>query len=116
MCLDVLRAMHREKAAIPAILSELDGARGSNRHLDAAIDVLKGELANSNDMEQRARALTERMAITLQAALLVQYAPASTSDAFCDARLNARCSNTYGTLSPKTNFEEIIHRAWGENY
>ena len=46
MCLDVLRAMFRETAAIPAILMELESARGANSLLDSAIDRLATELGD----------------------------------------------------------------------
>ena len=36
MCLDVLRAMQREPAAIPAIIGELDLTSGANSALDRA--------------------------------------------------------------------------------
>ena len=38
ICLDVLRALHREPAVAPALLAELEGARGADGRLDAALD------------------------------------------------------------------------------
>lgn len=110
MCLDVLRAMHREKAAIPAILNEVETARGGHDLLDTAIDSLKDELSNPADMEMRARALTESLAVVLQAALLVRHAPASTADAFCQSRLGPRWTGAYGTLHSNMDFDAIIDR------
>jgi putative acyl-CoA dehydrogenase len=111
MCLDVLRAMFREKAAVPAILAELDAARGANANLDAATERLKDELADQADLELRARSITELMAITLQGALLARHAPGAMADAFCASRLGARWSGAYGTLPPDVDFDAIIARA-----
>ena len=111
MCLDVLRAMHREPNAIPALLAELKLAKGANRALDSAINHLQDELNNQKDLELRARRLTEQIAITLQGALLVQHAPSAVSDAFCASRLAPRWSGAYGTLPARVDFDAIIQRA-----
>ncbi len=111
MCLDVLRAMFREEAAIPAVLGELDAARGANAALDAASDALKDELADAADQETRARSITELMALTLQGAILVRHAPNAVADAFCASRLGSRWSGAYGTLPAGVDFDAIIDRA-----
>ena len=49
ICLDVLRAMFREQEAIPALLDELDTARGVDLNLDRAVNVLKKELNASSE-------------------------------------------------------------------
>ncbi|MEM7113838.1 MAG: acyl-CoA dehydrogenase family protein [Chloroflexota bacterium] len=110
ICLDVLRAMQREKAALPAFLAELEAARGANGRLDNAIDALKYELADDDNLPLRARRLTEMMAVTLQGALLVQHAPTAVSDAFCASRLGSRWSGSFGTLPSDTDFAGIIER------
>ena len=111
MCLDVLRAMFRQDAAVPAFLAELDAARGANAALDAAADRLRHDLARAEDLELRARGITEMMAITLQAALLVRHAPAAVADAFCASRLGSRWTGHYGTLPAGVDFDAIIARA-----
>ena len=98
ICLDVHRALQREEAALPALLEELDEAKGGNSHLDRAAQLLRDELSDQSDFELRARSVTERMAVTLQAALLVRHAPTAVSDAFCATRLGDRWTGAYGTL------------------
>ena len=110
MCLDVLRAMQREKAAIPALLAELEHAKGANSALDTAADTLMDELNDTDDLEFRARRITEMMAVTWQGALLVRHAPAAVSDAFCASRLGARWSGAYGGLPSSVDFGAIIDR------
>lgn len=111
MCLDVLRAMYREEAALPAFTAELDAARGENGAFDGAADVLRDELDRPEDLELRARSLTEQMAILLQAALLIRHSKPAVSDAFCASRLGSRWSGAYGTLPAGMDFEAIIERA-----
>ena len=111
MCLDVLRAMFREEAAIPAFMTEIEAARGASPALDAAIETLKDDLARPEDMELRARRVTELMAVVLQASLLVQHAPTAVADAFCASRLGARWTGAYGALPAGLDFDAIIERA-----
>ena len=111
MCLDVLRAMSREETAVPAFLAELDAARGANAALDAAANTLEDELARPEDLELRARGITELMALALQGALLVRHAPAAVADAFCASRLGSRWTGAYGALPAGVDFDAIIERA-----
>ena len=111
MCLDVLRAMFREEAAIPAFLAELEAARGGNAAVDRATDALKDEIDNHEDLELRARGITELMAVALQGALLVRHAPAAVADAFCASRLGTRWTGAYGCLPAGVDFGAIIDRA-----
>ena len=111
ICLDVLRAVEREPDSVAALLEEISAVRGANRHLDSAVEGLKGLLADRSEPEQRARRLTETMALTLQGAILVQHAPAAVADAFCASRLGGEWGHTYGTLPAGTPFDEIIARA-----
>ena len=111
ICLDVLRAIEREPDSVAALLEEISAVRGADRHLDSAVEKLKGLLADRSEPEQRARRLTETMALTLQGAILVQHAPAAVADAFCASRLGGEWGHTYGTLPAGTAFDEIIARA-----
>ena len=111
LCLDVLRAMARDEDAAPAVLAEFDAARGAHPALDRAADALREDLARPEEFEPGARALTERMALTLQASLLVQHAPPAVADAFCASRLGERWTGAYGTLPLGVDTEAILARA-----
>ena len=103
ICLDVLRAIQREPLAISALLAELDPARGIDPELDRAITHLKEDLDGPVDLEVRARSLTERIAVTLQAALLTRHAPEMTARAFRASRLSGNRSAAFGTLPADTS-------------
>ena len=90
MCLDVLRALARVPAVRDALAVELRAARGTSRHYDTFVETLVADLARPDIDEAQARVLTERIALALQAALLLNGSPAAVADAFCASRLVRR--------------------------
>jgi putative acyl-CoA dehydrogenase len=111
ICLDVLRAMVREPASLPALLAELRAARGADRRLDAYLASLEPELARPEEAEARARRTVERLALALEAALLVRSAPPALADAFCASRLGGEGGLGFGTLPAGLDLEPILARA-----
>ncbi|MDX3072248.1 acyl-CoA dehydrogenase family protein [Streptomyces sp. MI02-7b] len=109
--LDVLRALQREPQALNAFLGELGLARGADHRLDGAIKSLLTELADLEGIEGRARRVVERMALVLQGSLLVRFAPAEVSDAFCASRLGGDWGATFGTLPRGLDLEAVVERA-----
>jgi putative acyl-CoA dehydrogenase len=110
-CLDVLRAMQKSPDVVHAFFAELGRARGANRLLDASVAALQAELKDPADIEYRARAIVDRMALAIQAALLLQHAPAAVADAFCASRLQGEGHRQYGTLPRGVDCAAIIRRA-----
>ena len=53
----------------------------------------------------------ERMAHALQASLLLRYAPADVSEAFCATRLSGRWSGHYGAGPATSDARAIVERA-----
>ncbi|KGN38570.1 acyl-CoA dehydrogenase family protein [Knoellia subterranea] len=99
--LDVLRAMTREPASVAALDKELSLARGHDRRLDRAIDAVSELVAaaGAQDAPWQARRIVEHLAVTLQAALLVQHSPAPMADTFVANRLGeGACGLAFGTL------------------
>jgi len=107
-CLDVLRALAREPESREAFVAELERGRGADRHLDAALSGLGRELDAAD--EAGARRLVERLALALQASLLVRHAPAEVADAFCATRLGGDGGRAYGTLPPGVDAAAIVER------
>ena len=100
--LDVVRALSREPASLAALGKELALARGHDHVLDAAIDECDAAsaVALGPDAPWSARRLVERLALTLQAALLVRHSPGPVADAFVASRLGGDSGVTFGTLGP----------------
>jgi putative acyl-CoA dehydrogenase len=109
-CLDVLRALRKERESVEAFIAELDSARGGDARLDAFVAEVKNELAESAVPDARARRLVERMALALQGSLLVRHASEPVADAFCASRLAGDAGLAYGTLPSSADFEAIVER------
>ena len=113
MCLDVLRAFAKAPNSLEVIRREWTQAKGSSAILDKYAARLESDLATamkSETIELNARRLTERLALCITSALLVQHAPAAVSDAFCHSRLEGDWGHAFGTLNESVNFKEIIER------
>jgi putative acyl-CoA dehydrogenase len=91
-------------------MAEIAPARGVNRTLDAALASLDKTLANGVPAESEGRHIAERMALVLQAALLVRHAPGFVADAFCATRLGGEWAANYGVLDSGTDISAIIAR------
>jgi putative acyl-CoA dehydrogenase len=110
-CLDVLRAMQKTPSVVKAFFREVGKAKGGNAALDRHVAALQKEFMDLADLEYRARDVVDRMALAIQAALLVQHAPSFVSDAFCASRLEAQGHHNYGTLPRGADCAAIIERA-----
>jgi putative acyl-CoA dehydrogenase len=110
IALDVLRALARTPAALGVFLDEVELASGADARLDAFVAELKDELRDAETLEARARRVVERMALALQASLLVRHAPSAVADAFCATRLAGDGGLVYGTLPAGVDVGAIIER------
>lgn len=111
ICLDILRAMNKEPEAVESVLGEIRLARGGDRQFDAFTQSLEKDLSASAT-ELTARRLAERMALALQASLLIRHSIREAADAFCASRLANDAGRAFGTLPATTNFRAIIDRAF----
>ncbi|HEX3549423.1 MAG TPA: isovaleryl-CoA dehydrogenase [Candidatus Elarobacter sp.] len=109
--LDLLRALGKQPAALEAYVDEVRSAAGADARFDRALDALRESFA-SRAHEASARRVVERMALVLQASLLLRFAPAALADAFCAARLGGEGGLAFGTLPPGADCRAILRRAW----
>ena len=103
--LDVLRALRREPDSLEALLAEVTGV---DDRVDRAVKDLTGTIGAD---EGQARRVVERMAVILQASLLIRHAPAEVADAFCATRLAGDWGHTFGTLPAGVDTQAILERA-----
>ena len=109
-CLDVLRALSREPETGVALLNELESAAGRDGDFDGAVELLRAELSSRQVDEFGARLLVERLALALQAAVLLRSkSPAATL--FIDSRLRRSHGMAFGTLPPNDMTAALIQRA-----
>jgi putative acyl-CoA dehydrogenase len=122
--LDVMRALVKQPAGLPAFLEECELAAGADKRLDAHLASLRGRLdellgeGDGRPIEERldaaqfgARRLVEDLGLALQGSLLVRQAPTQVADAFCAARLGGEGGRAYGTLPAGADAGAIVERA-----
>jgi putative acyl-CoA dehydrogenase len=112
--LDVLRAMVKDPAGLPAFLAECELAAGADQRLDAHLVRVRAAASDAFAAEEphfSARRVVEDLAVALQGSLLVRTAPPAVADAFCAARLDGGGGRVYGTLPAGVDAGAIVDRA-----
>ncbi len=100
ICLDVLRTLAKEPAAMDALNRELDEALGQDRVYDTALQSHRAQWAGQPPQAE-ARWFVERTAFLLTTSILIRQAPGHVADAFVRTRLSGdrgRMAGTVGTL------------------
>src|SRR6476660_8533529 len=103
--------------AVEAFRKEVQLGAGHSAVLDAAIgcvdDVVR--YAAEPGAAVGARTVVEHLAVTLQASLLVRFAPTEISEAFVASRLGGAHRATFGTLEAglaASSARAVVDRAW----
>ena len=110
MCLDVLRALAREPRTREVLAELLSGSKGRDARYDRFVDELLVELGDPADGELRGRYLTQKIALAVQAALLVAHGPDTSSKAFLASRIAAGAPASFGTLAAGVDLGAMIER------
>ena len=107
--LDVLRAMQREPDSLAAYFEEVLSAPHDSR-LQRALDRLKHEIADPDAIEFRARGLVERMAVALEASLMLRFGEPAAAELFCASRLDGEWGHMFGVLPKGHDLKSVIER------
>lgn len=110
-CLDVLRAIRKAPESLQALFDMIALAKGEHPLLDRSIARLPSIFEDNQTIEYRARLITEQLALTLQASILVQNGNSLISDSFIRARLGENSGHVYGMLPKDIDCKSIIDRA-----
>ncbi|HEY1938977.1 MAG TPA: isovaleryl-CoA dehydrogenase [Candidatus Angelobacter sp.] len=122
MCLDVLRALTKDPATVEALLAELQLTARADKRLDSFTESIQeklgdktsnGSLRGSSEAEHSARELTEKLALALQASLLLRHSSSAVADAFIASRLAGQHGQAFGTLSASVNTGSILESVSG---
>jgi len=108
-CLDVLRALSKEPGVLDVLFDELGDGHG-DRALALHIEALKAEFVDKEDIQYRARQITESIALGLQAKLLLEAGDATISDAFIASRLGGS-GRAFGVLPRGLAVADIVLRS-----
>ncbi|MFW6092632.1 MAG: acyl-CoA dehydrogenase family protein [Pseudomonadota bacterium] len=106
-CLDLMRAVERDPAVWATFLYVLEEARGRHDGYDAALDALWDAAPVTEAFAARIRA--ERLALMLQARLLLEHAPEAVAAAFIAARLEP-ATLVYGGLRDPEAADWLLER------
>ena len=107
-CLDVLRALSKEPGVVEVLFAELGDGHGDAR-LKNHIDRLQRAFTDREDIQYRARQLTEDVALALQARLLLEAGNEAVSDAFIASRLEGN-GRAFGTLPRGLDISALLAR------
>jgi putative acyl-CoA dehydrogenase len=110
-CLDVLRALRKEPDTRDALFAEYQSIKGLNRHFDRALADLPATFSDAATLEYRSRHVVERMALLLQAVVLIKSGNAAIADSFCSSRLGGEHGLAFGTLGADAPVATLIERA-----
>ena len=114
ICLDVQRALRKTPETVASLVDELRLAQGGDARLDAALRALETDLHEDIAEPGDGRRITERVAVVLQASLLVRHAPTPIADAFVASRIAGEHGMCFGTLPKHTDCRAITDRAFAE--
>ncbi|MCU1256591.1 MAG: acyl-CoA dehydrogenase [Candidatus Angelobacter sp.] len=108
MCLDVLRALGKEPTTVEALLAEFQSTAGADQRLDGYVAGIRAMLSISSGDGYSARDLTERLALALQASLLMRQSSPAIADAFIASRLAGQHGQAFGTLPGESDVKGIL--------
>ena len=111
MCMDVLRAIDREKGTLEAFVAEVSSASIADAAHARFLSSLSDDLAARDNDEGNARRLVTRMALALQANEMLKHSPANIAVHFIESRLGGRHAGAIGTLTSGPDLGDIVARA-----
>lgn len=110
ICLDVLRALARDHAAVAAVCAELEAAGSADHRFQQALTAFKDMIRQPEPA--MARRIAGYLALLLQASLLLRHGLPAVADAFCATRLGGDWGHTFGTLPGGIDPSLLLDRAF----
>jgi putative acyl-CoA dehydrogenase len=115
MCLDVLRALTKDPATMEALLAEFQSTAGADQRLEGFIADIQHLLptkaasgTGQSSVEYSARELTEKLALALQASLVIKHSSPPLAEAFIASRLSGHHGQAFGTLPSGIDVNGIL--------
>ena len=96
MALEVLAVLRREPEYVSLVMEDLGRAAAGDAGLEAAHARIETMLQEPRWLDQRARALTESLAVLAAGTILRAHVPAAVADAFITTRALHAIGRTYG--------------------
>jgi putative acyl-CoA dehydrogenase len=111
ICLDVLRALAKEPESADALLREIQQTAGADQRLGKFVSEIGSLLkrsASREEFESQARILTEKLALALQAGLMIRHSSPAMADAFINSRIAGDHGAAFGTLASRADVNAIF--------
>jgi putative acyl-CoA dehydrogenase len=112
MCLDLLRALSREPRALDVLAAMLRRSTGRDARFDRYVSRLLDDLRTGSS-EANARALVERIALAVQAGILLGGGSHAVAEGFIASRIGQGAPGAFGVLPPGLDHATLIDRALG---
>jgi putative acyl-CoA dehydrogenase len=93
---------------VEALLAELKTTAGADERLDAYVAGISARLNAAGGEEHSARDLTEKLALALQASLVVRHSSPAIAEAFIASRLAGQHGHAFGTLPARLDTNGIL--------
>ena len=109
--LDVLRALNKTPEVLEVWFDEVERHGGNHPVLGPALTELRSAFDDREQIEFRARYLVDRLALVMQAALLLRGGNEAVAEAFIRSRLDTGGDRQFGTLPTGLDIDTLIARA-----
>jgi putative acyl-CoA dehydrogenase len=103
--------MAKEPAVVDAFMNELKRAAGQYPAYDQYLVELQGEFADMSTLEYRSRTVVDKLAMALQASVLIQKGEKDIAATYVGSRIAHNGSVNLGTLGTEVDCVAIIQRA-----
>ncbi|GGH52321.1 acyl-CoA dehydrogenase [Comamonas phosphati] len=115
MCLDVLRAIARNPDDAQLLLDHLQDAASQEPLLAAQVGKLRAAVTQPPQaLEREARRFTQRLALTVQASLMLRHADSAAASAFIASRFDADWGPVTGVACGTDDPAALLRAAWTE--
>jgi len=110
-CLDVLRALDREPRSLEALMAWLEPHQQAIPGLQTLLSEIKQDLADAKQATLLARRIVERLALAMQAVLLVESGSQVAAELFVAGKIDRQGGHMIGALPHGLAFAGMIDRA-----
>lgn len=115
MCLDVLRAISRNPDDAHLLLDHLQDTASQEPQLAAQVGKLRAAVAQPPQaLEREARRFTQRLALTVQASLMLRHADSAAASAFIASRFDADWGAVAGAACGTGDPAALLRAAWAD--
>jgi putative acyl-CoA dehydrogenase len=103
--------LQREIQAVEQVLAKIGAAAAGDPILQSCHARIAAAIADSNQIEARARAIAESLAVLAAAVELREHVPGVVSDPFTATRIAGSARHTYGQGIERADVRGILARA-----